>query len=209
MNKLALTAALLLGAASICQAENEVTVDPTTLRLTIPTVVYLGTNYSAQLGFNGSCFVVEQLLPKSTSQQTNLTHEGFDFSAGAAAPNDWNSTDGYITVWAARAYPAGYAYGAGFWWTPADSDSSVIPIQDMGTVALSSVTAVPSNWAYVAGTGDYPLMTDHVYVVKARDGYAKFKVLSMSGMEYAVDTNWDPFRWTVAVEYAYTSGTSF
>lgn len=201
-----LAAATLIGLSGLACAENEVTVDSTTLRLTIPTVIYQGSSYSARLGFNGSCFVVEELTPKAS--QTLLTHEGFDFSAGAA-PANWDATDGYITVWTTKDYPAGYAYGGGFWWSPYDSSGSETPIKDMGEVALSSVTSVPTDWTYVSGSGVYPLMANHVYVVKARDGYAKFKVISLSGLEYAAESNWDPSRWQVTVEYGYTAGTSF
>lgn len=202
----AIMAPLLFAGAAL--AENEVTVDSSTLRLTLPTVIYQGNRYSAKLGFNGSCFVVEELTPKST--QVSITHDGFDFSAGTKAAN-WDTTDGYLTVWSTKDYPAGYAYGSGFWWSPYElSGSNDTPIQDIGKVELSSVTSIPANWTYVAGTGVYPLMVDHVYVVKARDGYGKFKVISLNGLEYAnQQSNWDPTKWEVVVEYGYTSGTSF
>lgn len=195
-----------LSLAGAAQAENEVTVDATTLRLTLPTVVYQGSSYSATMGFNGSCFVVEELTPKSS--QVTLTHDGFDFSAGATAAN-WDVTDGYLTVWTNQDYPSGHAYGSGIWWSPYDTSSTETPIQDMGEVALASVTTIPTNWTYVSGTGVYPLMVNHTYVVKARDGYGKFKVVSISGLEYAQNNNWDPYRWQVVAEYGYTSGTSF
>jgi hypothetical protein len=130
--------------------------------VTIPTVIYQGSSYSARMGLNGSCFVVEDLTPKAS--QTALTHEGFDFSAGAA-PAKWDATDGYITVWTTRDYPAGYAYGGDFWCSLYDSSGSETPIKDIGEVALSSATNVPTDWTYVSGSGVYPLTANHVYVV--------------------------------------------
>lgn len=209
MKKSLLTIAALVNFSGAAFAENEVTVDPTTLRLTIPTVIYQGGSYSAKLSFNGACFVVDELLQKSS--QVALTHDGFDFSAGATAAN-WDVTDGTISVWTTKDYPAGYAYGGGLWWSPYnqyDQGNNDAPIKDMGEVTLSSVTTVPTDWTYVSSTGVYPLMVNHVYVVKARDGYGKFKVISLSGLEFAVDANWDPTKWQAVVEYGYTTGTSF
>lgn len=188
-------------------AENEVTVDPQTLQLSLPTVIHQGARYSAKLDFNGSCFVVSELTPKSS--QITITHDGFDFSSGSA-PANWNLSDGYITSWTSHDYPANYAYGSGFWWAPYSHNSTTYPIIDMGEVSMESVVSVPTDWTYTRGTGIYPMMVGHVYVVKARDGYGKFKVVSLSGLEYASQgANFDPSRWSLVVEYGFTTGTSF
>ena len=212
MKKIVITIILVLSISSACLAENEVTVDPNTFEITIPTLVQLGQNYSVKFSYNGSCFTVKELIPKSntaaTGTKVTLTHDGFDFSAGIIS-SSWDEIDGYITVWAPQDYPAGYEYGKAFWWTPAAYDNSITHILDMGEVALSSITSVPGDWSYVSGTGNYPLIVNHAYVIKAKDGYAKFKVSSLNGLNSAANSTWDPMKWEIKGEYEFTTGASF
>lgn len=144
-----------------------------------------------------------------TASSMTMTHWGVDFSAGYSpsdvndTPIDWADQDGYTVTWSDTGYVTGEAYGSGIWFSNSgnvtDPAGLVVYIEDLGDVALSSVTSVPGNWHSVADPMP-ALQVDHVYVVKTQDGYAKFKVQSMDTA--AMD-------WPVTVTYQFSSSTSF
>ena len=211
MKRNVVMAVLALSAAGSAGAE--VTVDATTMELVIPSLTYRGNQYSARLSHEGGCFRPYEVrrLADSGATRATFTHAGFDFSSGDDQP-EWESSDGYLSAWAALAYPDGYEWGSALWYTPYDyaGQTGEIYIQDMGAVSLDSVTAPPSDWNYTDGMTDNPLMVGHVYVVRTREGgYAKFEVISVSDMSGVTQESFDPNAWTVEIDYVYTSGTTF
>ena len=207
------TAAMVLAMAGTAGAE--VTVDPTTLELVIPSLNFGGDYYSARLNYAGGCFHPYEVLPVDSggggATRVTMTHDGFDFSAGSA-PSDWDNTDGYITAWAAISYPAGYEWGSALWFSPYGyaSQTGEIYVQDMGAVSLDSVTAAPSDWTYTDGMSDNPLIEGHVYVVRTREGgYAKFQVISVTDMSGVTQDDFDPTIWQAEIDYVYSSSGTF
>jgi len=184
---------MMVNAESV-QVSDDLTID-------LPSLTYKGSLYSAKLIYNGSCWNHQDLTKLSSSATKTATagHNGFDFSAGDASPV-WDNTDFYITSWAAIKYPSGYAYGDGLWVTSYDSNQ--LPAIDQGEVSLDSVVDIPTDWSIPEGTTDYPLIQNHVYIVKGRDGYGKFKVTSVIDST-AIE------KMEVDIEYVYTSGSSF
>jgi len=79
--------------------------------------------------------------------------------------------------WTNFTYPEGYKNGDGVWAT--SWDSTIIPVIDQGAIALDSITTIPTDWTASSTMIDYPLQLNHVYISKARDGYVKFKILSL------------------------------
>ncbi|GAB6042506.1 hypothetical protein [Endothiovibrio diazotrophicus] len=204
-------AAVLLAVGGVASAE--VTVDSQTLEMVIPSLNFGGDYYSAKLSYANGCFVPYEILPLTTSSgatRVTMTHEGFDFSTGNTAP-EWEQSDGYITAWAAVGFPSGYEWGSALWFTPYQFANAAngIYIMDLGEVSLDSVTTVPSDWSYAEGMTDNPLIVGHVYLVHARDGYAKFQVVSVSDMTGVTQDDFDPTVWSAEIDYVYTSGNSF
>ena len=117
----------------------------------------------------------------STSTKTGvITHSGgFDFSADTNAT--WEHQDVYnmgsVIILA---------------------DNNVEKIYSLGELSLDSITSADdSKW-----TEDTSLTVEinSVYVLKARDGYVKFKVIS-------IDTS--TFTGDMTVEYVYSTTTTF
>ena len=153
----------------------------------------------AAIGFLPGCDGVVDTGTGYTS--VTLTHQGFDFSAGAI-PSDWDASDGHTTNWPGLpAINPDKAYGPYVWFTPFANTETESFTKDMGAVALESVTTVPATWDAGAAQVLEPLSVGHVYVVKCRDGYAKFLVNAVHPEQ--------EFVWSVDVEYAFTSTATF
>ena len=133
--------------------------------------------------------------------KASFGHNGFDFSENVIP--DWNNTDLYTVWWTNYTYPTGYKNGDAVWAT--SWDSSIVPVKDQGDVSLASVKTIPTDWTATSSLVDYPLLLNHVYISKARDGYVKFKVLSLPPLPIDPNIN----NVTIEVEYIYTSGNSF
>ncbi len=147
-----------------------------------------------------SCSLVS--LPVGDSYQSvTLKHSGFDFSEGIV-PASFETSDGHTTNWPAQPTinPA-KEYGPYVWFVPFANTDTENFTKDMGEVALSAVLDVPTEWDAGAGLTLEPLEVGHVYVIKCRDGYAKFLVK-------AVDPSQDR-EWAVDVDYGFTAGTTF
>lgn len=134
-----------------------------------------------------------------------LTHAGFDFTTGIqtqeAGKYDgeviaWNPDrpGTYITTIEGTSYPNG-----DYLWWRASSPLDAVPHQKhIGTVALSTITSAPATWD--SGSGIYPLLVGHSYVVKCTpEGYAKFNVT-------AVGTS---AEWTANVQYYFSKSSGF
>jgi len=137
----------------------------------------------------------------SSTKDITISHlEGVDFSQNSTNP-EWEEQDGYAIFWSpSYVYISGEESGSGVWYSNNVSDETFtyIYIQSLGNVSLDSVTSVdttawPSNTSAIKS-----LQVGDVYIVKARDGYAKFKVKSI---------NTDNLNFTA--EYAYSSTTTF
>lgn len=130
-----------------------------------------------------------------------LTHAGVDFSTGTAGDivtGDVANSDGDMIGWAPS--PNNWVSSdTEVWFRPGPNTATENFISDMGAVALSSVTTIPTTWDGGSGQDLPALQVDHVYVVKCEDGYAKFLVKA---------TRVTP-DWEADVEYVYTTGTTF
>lgn len=189
------------------QAESSVTVSEN-LTIDIPVLLYMGNQYSAKMNYNGSCWVAAEVVPIANStpqyKTATVTHSGFDFSTGEVGP-EWEQQDFYLTAWANTNYPTGYEWGSGIWVNT--YDYSQIHVMDQGEVELSSVTEIPTDWSVPVGAVDYPLQLNHVYILRARDGFAKFKVVSLSPSGTVGENQIGEMQ--IEIEYEYTEGTSF
>lgn len=127
---------------------------------------------------------------------------GVDFSEDSTNA-DWEQQDGYTTTWSQNGYYiSGEEYGSGLWYSNNvyDTTSTYLYIQSFGNVSLDSITSVDTNAWHPYGTALQSLQLNHVYVVKTRDGYAKFKVTSL---------NPNGEDWNFTAEYVYSKTTSF
>lgn len=122
-----------------------------------------------------------------------ITHYGFDFSE-AKVDSTGTTNDGDIVNWS----PVNPQNRNHLWYRPDYSIDATNSQKDMGNVSLSSITSVPSSF----DADPNPLQKGNCYVVKCKDGYAKFKVLDLS------DSN-DNTMWWAKVEYEYSSNTNF
>jgi hypothetical protein len=143
-----------------------------------------------------------QCVAPTSATQATLTHmSGFDFSTGTI-PATGEDDDGSILAWAPfpSAAPAGGGSSTDLWFWARANTADENFTKDMGMVLLSSITAVPDTWDAGKDLPLDPLQVDHVYVVKCRDGYAKFLVKSL-----------DPFGedWSAEVDYVFTAGLTF
>jgi len=139
----------------------------------------------------------------SNVKQISVTHlGGVDFSEHSSTA-DWEEQDGYTTSWSPTAYISGEEYGSGLWYSNNvyDDTYTYIYIQSLGEVDLDSVKSVDTTAWHPYGTGLQSLQLNHVYVVKARDGYAKFKVTSL--------TLEDDQDWSFTADYVYSETISF
>lgn len=121
---------------------------------------------------------------------------GFDFSTDNAEPT-WENQDGYVISW----QPDGgqsttYPSNGGFLWWNTNKPGIANATKDMGVVAMSSVTQAPTSWEVAPNI--MPLQIDHVYVAICRDGYVKFKVLSLNLTD-----------WEANVEYVFSETSTF
>jgi hypothetical protein len=128
---------------------------------------------------------------------TTVDHfKGFDFSENKA-----QDSDGAVIGWqpGGATHPNYNNDGVYLWWiTRSITGETTNKTKDMGTVALSSITEVPTNWE--VSPNITPLLVGHVYVAKCIDGYVKFEVLSVSPSEE---------NWPVEIKYSFSSTSTF
>ena len=141
--------------------------------------------------------------PVNSSTKTILIgHQGgIDFSED----NNFSvgdKQDGYAVVWSPTTYVEGEEWGKGVWFNVnvSDATNTYIYIQSLGDVSLDSVTSIDTTAWHLASNALKSLEENNVYVVKTKDGYAKFKVLSI---DFISD------NWNFTAEYKYSSTRNF
>lgn len=129
----------------------------------------------------------------SSYKTVKISHYGYDFSE-EKVDSTGTTNDGDIVNWS----PANPQNRNHLWYRPdytIDADNSQ---KDMGDVSLESITSVPSSF----DADPNPLQIGNAYVVKCKDGYAKFKVLDLS------DSN-DTTEWWAKIKYEFSSTGQF
>jgi hypothetical protein len=136
--------------------------------------------------------------PSAGDFEALISHFGFDFSAGIMDSVTFSNNDGETIGWmpGGSTNPAYPGYGS-YVWFRTSNNSTINETKDMGIIDLSSVTSVPDAWD--ASPNIPPLLLNHVIVAACKDGYVKFKVLS-------VDTSG---FWAARIKYVFSSTTSF
>ena len=126
--------------------------------------------------------------------------DGVDFSEGKNT-SVWEDQDGYAIFWSPTGtYVEGEASNGGVWYNNTSNDGDKIYIYDAGKVSLDSVKNVDeSKWA-TYGIAMQSLQVGHTYVVKARDGYAKFNVSSVKA---------DDINVSFTATYTFSKTTNF
>lgn len=146
----------------------------------------------------------------STAKSIVMGHDGVDFSANSSgglcdgtSNVGWDVQDGYSISWSPTgSYISGESGHTGLvWYSNNVSDSTYYYVEDMGAVSLDSVTSVSGNWP--SATDSIPsLAVGHTYVVKTRDGYAKFTITAMDATAASGCT-------PISATYATSTTTSF
>lgn len=143
---------------------------------------------------------------ESGANTITVTHgDGVDFSEGKNT-SEWEKQDGYAVFWSpSNAYVEEEAYNEGVWYGNAASDGNSLYIYDAGEVALDSIKSVDESKWVQYNEPLHSLQVGHVYVVKARNGYAKFKVTAVVAPKSEDDTQ----NLSFSANYNYSSTTSF
>ncbi|MEX0680512.1 MAG: hypothetical protein WD097_03950 [Balneolales bacterium] len=131
--------------------------------------------------------------------QAEITHSGFDFSAEKADTTNWENNDGEIILWmpGGNEHPQ-YPNFEEHVWFRTNHNVEVNETKDMGDVDLASIKSVPDQWDQNPDIP--PLLPGNVIVARCKDGYVKFKVLSV---------NPDGAGWPAEVEYYFSAATTF
>lgn len=138
--------------------------------------------------FRGRDIIVDDFVTDT------LTHGGYDFSNGNI-PSDYTLADGETINWCPdyqNPNPNYINHDQWIWWRTNDFNTEFQ--KDYGNIDLKTINSAPSTWDSVIN----PLLTDHCYVVKCNDGYAKFKVLSVGFHDFDVE-----------VKYEYSTSNTF
>jgi hypothetical protein len=129
-----------------------------------------------------------------------LTHDGFDFSAGVFDAVTWENNDCDLIGWHSGisfvhpSYPSNTTYT----WIRNDyadtSSNNDCYVKNYGAVDVTTITSTAvHNDSLIK-----PLVVGDVWVVKCRDGFAKFEVLTVDGV-----------NWESQVQYIFTTASSF
>ena len=140
--------------------------------------------------------------PGDTSNYTKvtLTHDGFDFSAGIWDSITWENNDCDLVGWHSGiqtthpSYPSNTTYT---WIRNSYADTSSnndCYIKNYGNIDITSVSSISVNNDSIID----PLLVGDVWVIKCKDGFAKFEVLFVDGV-----------NWEAQVNYIFTTGNSF
>jgi hypothetical protein len=140
-------------------------------------------------------------IPNNNSayKTVTLTHDGFDFSAGHSDTVDWQNNDCDLIGWHSgilASHPT-YASNTTYTWIRNDQVDNVNYqswVKNYGNIDETTITSTTVNNDSIID----PLLVGDVWVVKCHDGFAKFKVLSVNGVD-----------WEANVKYVYTSTNSF
>ena len=185
--------ALVVGHAYIAQTEDGyVKFQVTDVKNNGCTTVDVKYDFSTSVSFSGNDTSGGDDRENSDEDVRSLWigHFGSNFSEGLGADANcsyadvtipWSEDDGYLADFATVG-SAGNPEGEGFvWFNVAEnapdplSTTSDYYIKYMGNVPLNSIVTAPDSWPQRDST--FPALSlNHVYVIKARDGYVKFKV---------------------------------
>jgi len=126
--------------------------------------------------------------------QLSMSHTGVDFSEDKGEYVDWEFQDGYVGVWS----ETNDAENLTYWYinNVNDETATYYYVKNFGEVSLDTIKSVDTSAWPPFDTTHEALKLNSVYLIKVKDGYVKFKVLSFND-------------WEVKVEYQYTSTTSF
>lgn len=126
---------------------------------------------------------------------TTITHSAIDWSEDGSVPADYNNADGETIGWCSMGTQIPGVTGI---WYRNNTNNEVM--YNLGNVDLSSVTSFDANLAD-SDICDSPMVVGDVWVIDCLDGYVKFKVTSVEGLN-SVD-------WGVGVEYEFSSSGDF
>jgi len=144
--------------------------------------------------------VVISTTSKTFDKITVAHNSGVDFSEKNNT-NDFKMQDGYAVPWSPTSvYATGEKWGSGVWYVNnvTDSTNTHIYIQELGNIDLSSVSSVDKTAWLPYGSKLKSLQIGYVYVVKTKDGYAKFKVQSVNVKD-----------WSFIATYSYSKNGTF
>lgn len=122
-----------------------------------------------------------------------ITHYGYDFSV-EKVDSTGTGNDGDIVKWS----PVNPQNRDQLWYRPDYSIDPTNSQKDMGDVSLVSITSAPTSF----DTDPNPLQIGNAYVIKCKDGYAKFKVLDLSDSD-------DNTIWWAKIKYEFSSTVHF
>lgn len=172
-------------------------------------------DFSTSMSFSGDDSTDDDTTNDETdSQSLWFGHFGSDFSEGLGTDSncsydgvtiEWVNDDGYLADFTTTGTNGDPQDGSHFWFNVSEDapepigDTSEYYIEYMGNVSLASVTSVSGNWFQRNST--FPALSlDHVYVIKARDGYVKFKVKELKNAGSDICVN---------VDYVHSPSTTF
>lgn len=161
-----------------------------------------GKLYFYNHGIQTSTTTTGTTIATSNNKTIRIGHSGgIDFSKDNNLSNG-EEQDGYAVVWSPSKYVTGEEYGKGIWYNTNVSDPSNTYryIQALGEVDLDSVTSIDTTAWYPYNDALKSLQKNEVYVVKTRDGYAKFKVLSVDFISS---------DWNFEAEYVFSPTNTF
>ncbi|MBN2823732.1 MAG: hypothetical protein JXQ76_00290 [Campylobacterales bacterium] len=158
------------------------------------------------LGCGGGGSDSSPTTPAGTNYKSaTIGHDGFDFSHDDNNAS-MDNQDGYTIVWTnyGMNYAQGEEWGSGVWFGVNSSDESNqnLYMYDAGDVSLDSIKSVDTTKWQKIGDTEKSLQVNHVYVIKAKDGYVKFKVLS-------IHHTTDMHKVSFDAQYQYSATTSF
>ncbi len=125
--------------------------------------------------------------------KVKITHYGYDFSE-EKVDSTGTTNDGDIVNWS----PVNPQNRNHLWYRPDYTIDATNSQKDMGDVSLESITSVPASF----DADPNPLQIGNAYVIKCKDGYAKFKVLDLSDSD-------DNTIWWAKIEYEFSSTGQF
>jgi len=140
-----------------------------------------------------------------TYKSATIGHNGYDFSKNDNNAS-WENQDGYTIAWTNNGmeYSEGESWGSAVWFgvNAQDDQNKHLFMYDTGEVSLDSIGSVDeSKWQNI-GDAEKSLQVNHVYVLKALDGYVKLKVISINSTTEMHKVSFD-------AQYQYSTTTTF
>jgi len=158
------------------------------------------------LGCGGGGGDSSPTTPTGTNYKSaTIGHGGFDFSHNDNNAS-WEKQDGYTIAWVnnGMTYVEGEEWGSSVWFgvNSLDESNQNLYMYDAGDVSLDSIKSVDATKWQKIGDAEKSLQVNHVYVIKAIDGYVKFKVISIHHSSDIHEVSFD-------AQYQYSATTAF